>query len=112
MCATGFTCDSTYVIPGVKSSSFKFMADSVVVVVDSRCRVLVARATVAMALRLHQGNCCYPPRSLSSPPYAAVIGWLRPNSLKVRVLAHFFTTKPYTPIFLTVPRQIQDDASD
>lgn len=43
-----------------------FMADSVVVV-DSRCWVLVARATVAMALRPHQGNCCYPPAPFPPP---------------------------------------------
>lgn len=41
-------------------SSLIFMVE-LVVVVDSRCWALVARATVAMALRPHQGNCCYPP---------------------------------------------------
>lgn len=62
-----FTSGSTYVFPTGKMSSFIFMADSVVVVVDSRCWVLVARATVAMALRPHQGNCCYPPAPCPPP---------------------------------------------
>lgn len=53
--------------PLVKYLLLFFMTDSVVVVVDSRCWVLVARATVAMALRPHQGNCCYPPAPFPPP---------------------------------------------
>lgn len=48
------------------------MAGSVVVVVDSRCWALVARATAAMALRPHQGNCCYPPAPFPPPPFSDV----------------------------------------
>ena len=62
-----FTSGSKCVFPTGKISSFIFMADSVVVVVDSRCWVLVARATGAMALRPHQGNCCYPPAPFPPP---------------------------------------------
>lgn len=53
--------------PLVKYLLLFFMVDSGVVVVDSRCWVLVARATVAMAPRLHQGNCCYPPSPCPPP---------------------------------------------
>ncbi len=44
-----------------------------VVVVDSRCWVLVTTTTVAMALRPHPGNCCYPLAAFP-PPFFALIG--------------------------------------
>lgn len=45
----------------------------VVVVVDSRCWVLVTTTTVAMALRPHPGNCCYP-LAVFPPHFFALIG--------------------------------------
>lgn len=64
-------------ISPIKYLLYFLMADSVVVVVDSRCWALVARATAAMALRPHQGNCCYPPAPFPPPPllrFGAAIG--------------------------------------
>lgn len=50
-----------------------FSMNRVVVVVDSRCWVLVTTTTVAMALRPHPGNCCYP-LAVFPPPSFALIG--------------------------------------
>lgn len=77
------------------------MADSVVVVVDSRCWALVARATAAMALRPHQGNCCYPPAPFPPPPVhwlCDLIGWDLSKSLKVTGWANlYYGAIPYVP---------------
>jgi len=50
-----------------------FSMNRVVVVVDSRCWVLVTTTTVAMALRPHPGNCCYPLAGFP-PHFFALIG--------------------------------------
>lgn len=71
-------CSRACISP-IKYLLYFLMADWVVVVVDSRCWALVARATAAMALRPHQGNCCYPPALFPPPPFlrtGAAIGWM------------------------------------
>lgn len=51
----------------------------IVVVVDSSCLDLVTTTTVAMAPRLHRGNCCYPPLNALTPPHGRLVerggGW-------------------------------------
>lgn len=56
-----------FVPPSAPSSSYEKIG---LVIVDSRCLVVVARTTATVAPScLHRGNCCYPP--VIAPPKTA-----------------------------------------